>query len=320
MNNILFNENNMVTVSAVNKMAEYSLGEFVSLCEERYDNQLCDIANMLINNSHYKIILIAGPSGSGKTTTARKLSEKIIAGGKNAVYISLDDFFLNREDLPVLENGETDFESVNTLDINEIRKCFGLLLSGKEAVIPYFDFVNGKRDVNRSRRLETEENDIIIVEGLHAINPQLTDGIEAFGDKGFYKLFVNPLSQIYDEDGNPVLKRRNLRLMRRMIRDYFFRGSSLENTLNMWQGVCREEIKTIIPFKDSADRVVDTTHFYEPCIYHHYLLPIMEKSKVHDPEHAKILRELSDKLAVFYDAPASIVPQNSMIKEFIGDK
>lgn len=320
MNNILFNENGIVTAETVNKLAENSVNELVALCEEHYNGQLDSIAKLLLSESRYKIVLIAGPSGSGKTTTARKLSEKILKGGKNAVYISLDDFFLNRDELPILENGETDFESVNTLDINEIRKCFGLLLSGEKTMVPYFDFISGKRDPEKARLLETDENDIVIVEGLHAINPQLTDGIEAFGDKGFYKLFVNPSSQIYGQDGAPVLKRRNLRLMRRMIRDYFFRGSSLENTLNMWEGVCREEIKTIIPFKDSADCVVDTTHFYEPCIYHHYLLPIMEKSEVTNPQHADTLRELSDKLEIFYDAPASIVPDNSMIREFIGDK
>ncbi len=320
MNNILFNENGIVTAKAVNELAENNVSELVRVCEEHYDGQLENIAELLLSNTCYKIVLIAGPSGSGKTTTARKLSEKIVKGGKNAVYVSLDDFFLNRDELPLLENGETDFESVNTLDINEIRKCFGLLLSGEKTVIPYFDFITGKREAKKARVLETSENDIVIVEGLHAINPQLTDGIEAFGNKGFYKLFVNPLSQIYNEDGNPVLKRRNLRLMRRMIRDYYFRGSSFENTLNMWEGVCREEIKTIIPFKDSADCVVDTTHFYEPCIYHHYLLPIMEKSEVTNPQHAATLKELADKLEIFYDAPASIVPENSMIREFIGDK
>ncbi len=320
MNNTLFDEKGMVTVTDLNKMAEYSLSELVMLCEERYNAQLEKVSGMLVSENIYKIVLIAGPSGSGKTTTARKLSEKIVSGGKNAVYVSLDDFFLNRDELPVLENGETDFESVNTLDINEIRKCFGLLLSGKQTTIPYFDFVSGKRQPEKARLLETGENDIIIVEGLHAINPQLTDGIEAFGDKGFYKIFVNPLSQIYDSNQMPVLKRRSLRMMRRMIRDYFFRGSSLENTLNMWEGVCREEIKTIIPFKDTADCIIDTTHFYEPCIYHHYLLPIMEKSKVSDPKHAETLKELEKKLELFYDAPANVVPATSMLREFIGDK
>ncbi len=320
MNNILFNENGQVTAAKVNKLAQKNVQKLVELCEGYYDGQLCDTADFLVSNPKYKIVLIAGPSGSGKTTTARKLSEKIIAAGKNAVYISLDDFFLDRDDLPKLENGETDFESVNTLDIDEIRKCFSRLLSGEIATIPYFDFVSGKREAARARNIETDENDIIIVEGLHAINPQLTSGVEAFGDKCFYKLFVNPSSQIHSDNGDKILKRRNLRLMRRMIRDYFFRGSSLENTLNMWEGVCREEIKSIIPYKDTADCIIDTTHFYEPCIYHHYLLPIIEKSDSFKEEHAKILSELSDKLEIFYDAPASVVPLNSMIREFIGDK
>ena len=320
MKSILFNENGIVTADKVNSLAENDLKNFVSLCEEHYNGQIEKIANLLVSDNRYKIVLLAGPSGSGKTTTARKLSEKIVSGGKNAVYVSLDDFFLNREDLPKLENGETDFESVNTLDIAEIRKCFGLLLSGKKAVIPYFDFITGKRDGEKAQTLETGENDIVIVEGLHAINPELTRGIDAFGGKGFYKLFVNPLSQICAEDGTAILKRRNLRLMRRMIRDYYFRGSSVENTLNMWEGVCNEEIKTIIPFKDTADCIVDTTHFYEPCIYHHFLLPILEKSTVTLPEHKKMLDELIYKLEIFYDAPASIVPKNSMIREFIGDK
>lgn len=320
MKNILFNQNGIVTADNVNFLAENDLVNFVSACEEYYVGQIEKIASLLLSDNRYKIVLLAGPSGSGKTTTARKLSEKIIEGGKNAVYVSLDDFFLNREDLPKLENGETDFESVNTLDIAEIRKCFGLLLSGEKTAIPYFDFLTGKRDPQKARVLETDENDIVIVEGLHAINPELTHGIEALGNKGFYKLFVNPLSQICAEDGSAILKRRNLRLMRRMIRDYYFRGSSVENTLNMWQGVCNEEIKTIIPFKDTADCIVDTTHFYEPCIYHHFLLPILEKSSVTLPEHKKTLEELIAKLEIFYDAPSDIVPKNSMIREFIGDK
>lgn len=320
MKSILFNKDGIVTADKVNSLAKSDLENFVSLCEDYYNGQIEKIANLLVSDSRYKIVLLAGPSGSGKTTTARKLSQKLISGGKNAVYVSLDDFFLNREDLPKLESGETDFESVNTLDIAEIRKCFGLLLSGKKTVIPHFDFITGKRDGEKARILETDENDVVIVEGLHAINPELTRGIEAFGDKGFYKLFVNPLSQISADDGTAILKRRNLRLMRRMIRDYYFRGSSVENTLNMWQGVCNEEIKNIIPFKDTADYVVDTTHFYEPCIYHHFLLPILEKSKVTLPEHKKVLEELIYKLEIFYDAPANIVPKNSMIREFIGDK
>lgn len=320
MKNILFNELGLLTADKVNSLAKSNFEMLVSLCENYYAEQIEKIANLLISDNRYKIVLLAGPSGSGKTTTARKISEKIIDGGKNAVYVSLDDFFLNREDLPKLPNGETDFESVNTLDIAEIRKCFGLLLSGKQASIPFFDFITGKRDPEKAKVLETGENDIVIVEGLHAINPELTRGIEEFGDKGFYKLFVNPLSQICAEDGTAILKRRNLRLMRRMIRDYYFRGSSVENTLNMWQGVCSEEIKNIIPFKDTADCIVDTTHFYEPCIYHHFLLPILEKSKVTLPEHKKMLDELKAKLEVFYDAPMGIVPKNSMIREFIGDK
>ena len=319
MKNILFSENVVVTDKMINDFAENSLAEFVAACEKRYDDQISRLANLLVASKEYKIVLLAGPSGSGKTTTARKLSEKIIAGGKNALYVSLDDFFLNREDLPKLPSGETDFESVYTLDIEEIRKCFSLLLSGKKASIPYFDFLEGRRDPDRARDFTAGENDIIIVEGLHAINPELTNGIDAFGGKGFYKLFVNPDSQIYKEDGTKALKRRTLRMMRRMIRDYFFRGSSLENTLNMWEGVCREEIKTIIPFKYSADTVVDTTHFYEPCIYHHYLIPIIKKSQISNPKHAQTLAELTACLDVFYDAPSEIVPENSMIREFIGE-
>ena len=276
-----------------------------------------DGINLTINEGEF--VFLVGPSGSGKTTTARKLAEKIKEGGKNAFYVSLDDFFLNREDLPKLPNGETDFESVYTLDIAEIRKCFSLLLSGKQAKIPHFDFLTGGRDPNKFTPITAGENDIIIVEGLHAINPELTSGIEAFDGKGFYKLFVNPDSQIYKEDGTTALKRRSLRMIRRMIRDYYFRGSSIENTLNMWEGVYREEIKNILPFKESADTVVDTTHFYEPCIYHHYLLPIIKESQVKREEHKQKIKELVDCLDGFYDAPSEIVPKDSMIREFIGE-
>ena len=319
MKNILFSKSGEVTLKDINRLAQDDIMGLVEMCEGYYDGQLNEVCSHLCNNPNYKIVLIAGPSGSGKTTTARKLSEKLINKGKQAVYVSLDDFFKNRDDLPILENGETDFESVNTLDVAEIRKCFGLLLSKGKAVIPYFDFVLGKRHPEKTTKLEIGENGIVIVEGLHAINPELTNGIDAFGDKGFYKIYVNPQTRISDENDEPVLRKRSLRLMRRMIRDYFFRGSSLENTLMMWQGVCREEIKTIIPFKETADKIVDTTHFYEFCVYHHFLLPIIAKSGVTKKEHKEILDELTEKLELFYDVSADVIPKNSMIREFIGE-
>lgn len=319
MKNITFSKSENVTLEKINYLAKENISEFVLGCEKYYDNQLNEVINRIMGCEYCKIILLAGPSGSGKTTTANKLTEKLKEKGKNALFISLDDFFLNREDLPILENGETDFESVNTLDISEIRKCFGLLLSGKKANIPYFDFKSGKRDNSKSREICIGENDIIIVEGLHAINPQLTDGIDAFDGKGFFKLFVNPGMQIFNEKGEIVLRKRQIRLIRRMIRDYLFRGSSVENTLNMWEGVNREEMKSIIPFMPTADYVVNTIHYYEPCIYHHYLLPILKESKVTDDKHKKTVSELVKSLDLFYEAELSVVPHNSMIREFIGE-
>ena len=320
MKNILFNKDGMVTEKNVNYLAENNVSEFVEACEKRYDDQLEKISKLLADSNEYKIVLLAGPSGSGKTTTAKKLSEKIKEKGKHAIFVSLDDFFLNRENLPKLPNGETDFESVYTLDIAEIRKCFSLLLSGQETFIPHFDFTSGKRDPKMAKRYVTGENDVIIVEGLHAINPELTNGIEAFGNKGFLRLFVNPDSQIMREDGSIALRRRTLRMMRRMIRDYYFRGSSVENTLNMWEGVYREENKSIIPLKPFADIVVDTTHFYEPCIYHHYLLPIIEKTEFTNKAHAETMQGVVQMLRDFYDVPASVIPKNSLLREFVGEE
>ncbi len=320
MINKLYSPSGDVTQERVNKIAKSNPSELIEICENRYKMQIDETCKEILSDKKNKIVLLAGPSGSGKTTTARKLKEKFAEHGVKAVSISLDDFFKNREDLPILENGETDFESVNTLDVEEIRKCFAKLLGGEPAVVPYFDFISGKRDNSRAQTLETDDDDIIIVEGLHAINPKLTDGIEAFGNKGFFKLFVNPLSQIHNEEGQTVLKRRNIRMMRRMIRDYLFRGSSFANTLKMWEGVCREEIQTIIPFKDSADRIIDTTHFYEPCIYHHFILPIMEKSEITEQKHIETMQDIVKRLEDFYDLTPDIIPADSMIREFIGEK
>ncbi|MBQ9937225.1 MAG: nucleoside kinase [Oscillospiraceae bacterium] len=317
MRNSLFSKDGVVTLDVVNDFAKNNPKELILLCEEYYQNQVDTAVSNVINKNGADIVLLAGPSGSGKTTTAKKLSEGFIKNGKHAVYISLDDFFVNREDLPKLANGKTDFESVNTLDIKEIRNCFLNLLSGKEAVVPSFDFVSGKRDVNKAQKIKIEKNDIVIVEGLHALNPQLTDGI-SLDNSGFYKLFVNPESQISLVGGKPVLKRRSLRLMRRMIRDYYFRGSTPSNTLNMWQGVCDEENKSIIPFKSTADFLIDTAHFYEPCVYHNYLLPIINKEKAENKHHEEILNSLAEKLELFYDLEMTIIPKNSMIREFVG--
>ena len=319
MSSILFNGRGQVTEKVINTLAKNNPAELIAGSEDYYNTQLFDICQRIVKSEDIRIILISGPSGSGKTTTAQKLSRCLAAGGRNAVCLSLDDFFYNRDALPRLTNGETDFESVNTLDIPEIRRCFVRLLAGEPAVIPYFDFVTGKRIAEKQREIACEEKDLIILEGLHGLNPLLTDGIETQG-RGFLKIYVNPMSQIVSESGKPVLRRRSLRLMRRMIRDYQFRGSSPENTLRMWDGVCREEIKTIADYCARADFILDTTHFYEPCIYHHFLPTMIAENPVSTPQYRETLQGLLQKLDDFENLPLERVPEQSMIREFIGEK
>lgn len=296
----------------INTMAKEP-AKFIEQCEERYRNIIDGIAKRIIDEEGREIVMLAGPSSAGKTTTARKISESLIEKGVKTYVLSLDDFYLNREDIPYLPDGSQDFETVDALDLKCFEACVNSLLCGETVKNPVFDFTTGKRSETRFNEITLGEEDVVIVEGLHALNPVITDKIKG----KLLKIYINVSSRIYDEKGNIVLNKRNMRFVRRMVRDYKFRGSSVENTYRLWKNVTAGEDKYLFPFRDNADIRVNTIHLYEPCVLKHQALPLLLNSEISD-EFKGEAKRLAKSLEKFDSIPESLVPDGSLLREFLG--
>ncbi len=296
-----------------NHLAKSEPMRLVQMAEEHYHEQLSAISRHICENKErYKVVLLAGPSASGKTTTASKLRKQLKKDGIESVYVSLDNFFFNRDDLPFLEDGMRDFESVNALDLDCLNRFFKDLLETNHAQAPVFDFNTGCRS-DQVIDLKIDDNFVVIIEGIHALNPIIT-GEHYAGS--FCKLYISPKSE-FELDGRVVLNSRNIRLIRRIVRDYHFRSSSAVNTLNMWKHVVTGEDVYIRPYRTTADFWIDSTYFYEPMIFHHDLLPILAEVPDDSP-YSDRCKALGKILDLFYDLEKEVVPADSLLREFIG--
>lgn len=304
---------NKLSLNWYNEMARLRPADLVAEAERDYYSQVEEIADKISGNTaRYRVVLLAGPSGSGKTTTASKLRKQLEQLGVDSVYISLDNFFIDRDQLPLLPDGMKDYESIRTLDMDCLNQFFESLLQTNRASIPIFDFQTGKRS-EKTVDIETDENTVVIIEGIHALNPVITEG--HYNDK-FYRIYISPKSE-FERDGKIVLNSRNTRLIRRMVRDYYFRGSSPINTMQMWKHVVEGEDLYIRPFRTTADYWIDSTHKYEPMIFHHYLLPILD-GLAPGSDYDAVFLQLRETLGLFYDLGKELVPENSLLREFIG--
>lgn len=304
---------NQLSVKQYNHMATCETERLISEAEGYYHGQIAAISEHIrLNKERYKVILLAGPSGSGKTTTASKLREQLQKDGIQSVYVSLDNFFLDREDLPLLPDGMPDFESIRTLDMACLNGFFRDLLEKNHAQAPVFDFHTGKRS-SEVIDLQIDENFVVIIEGIHALNPVLTQEHDA---GNFCRLYISPKSE-FELDGRVILNSRNLRLIRRMVRDYHFRSSDAANTMKMWKHVVAGEDIYVRPFRTIADFWIDSTHAYEPMIFHHDLLPILQELSEDSPYYETCM-ELKDALDQFCDLEKTVVPIDSLLREFIG--
>lgn len=296
----------------INEMAK-APEQFIVQCEERYQNIIDGIAKRIIDEEGREIVMLAGPSSAGKTTTARKLSESLIKKGVKTYVLSLDDFYLNREDIPFLPDGSQDFETVDALDLECFEKCVNALLRGETVKNPIFDFTTGKRSDTQFNEITLGEEDVVIIEGLHALNPVITEKIVG----KLLKIYINVSSRIYDEKGNIILNKRNMRFIRRLVRDYKFRNSSVENTCKLWKNVTAGEDKYLFPFRDNADIKVNTIHLYEDCVLKHQALPLLLNSEISE-EFKTEAKRLAKSLESFHDIPEENVPDDSLLREFLG--
>lgn len=302
------------TVTGINERASADVLSFIADEEVRFDTAVSNVVEKFLANSDCDIVLLAGPSSSGKTTTAGIIAEKIRNSGRNAYIVSLDDFYLNAEDIAINEDGAKDYENVTALDIPLIRKCFSQLIEERKSELPIFDFMTSSRS-DETKHIELKKDDVIIVEGLHALNPVITEGLD---ESHLYKIYISVSSRVTDENGKILLNKRNLRLIRRTIRDYKHRNASVEQTLNMWDGVLKGEDKFLFPFESYADVKINSFHAYESCIFKDEALSRFGQVAADSVFYEKA-QEIISALNRFVGIEESLLPEKSLLNEFLSE-
>lgn len=294
-------------------VSQAKIVELINLAEAHYNGQLALIADDIYNSKkNIKVVLLAGPSSSGKTTTSKKLDAYLRSKGFITHPIALDDYFLDMDKRPLDDTGKPDFESVKALDIELFNKHLKDLLEGKKVSLPTFNFVTGKREYN-GNHLELKEKDIIIVEGLHALNDELTNSVNK---NQKYKIYIAPLTQM-NIDNHTYIHTTNIRKLRRIVRDSKTRGHSARDTLRMWPDIKKGERENIYRFQDDADVVVNSSLIYEVGVLKTYVEPLLFNVNEDDLEYPEALR-LINFLRNFLPIPSDDVPPDSVIREFIG--
>jgi uridine kinase len=259
-----------------------------------------------------RIVLISGPSSSGKTTFCKRLEVQLITNLIHPIGISLDDYFLNREDTPRDENGDYDFESLYALDLPFFNTELKRLLSGEEIETPSFNFNTGRREF-KGNRLKMKDNSVIVIEGIHGLNPDLTSMID---DKYKYKIYVSVLTSISLDNQNWIPTTDN-RLIRRIVRDYRFRGYSAQDTISRWPSVRRGEDKWIFPYQENADAMFNSAMIYELAALRKFAEPILSEVPESDPSNAEAYRLLRFLKYFNYISPDQL-PGTSLLREFLG--
>lgn len=288
-------------------------GEIINLAEIIQDYKLLSIAEEItLNKSNIKVVLLSGPSSSGKTTTAKKLALYLKTLGLRPHHLSLDDYFHEREKTPLDENGKPDYEGIKAIDVKLFNNQMEKLLKGVSVVTPTYDFIEGKKNFNRPLKLE--ENDILIVEGLHALNEQISAEIPK---KNKYKIYISPLIYLNIDNDNRI-SLTDVRLLRRMVRDNRTRGHSPAKTLASWQDVRRGEEKYVFPYQDDADVIFNTFLVYELGVLKTFVEPLLYSVDPADPEYHTAIR-LLEILKLVLPIPSTDVPKLSILREFIGE-
>lgn len=288
-------------------------GEIINLSEILQDYKLLSIAEEIAKHKDkIKVVLLSGPSSSGKTTTSKKLALYLKTLGLRPHPLSLDDYFLSREKTPLDENGKPDYEGIKAIDVKLFNKQMEKLLKGVEVVTPTYDFIEGKKNFNRPLKLE--ENDILIIEGLHALNEAISKEIPK---ENKYKIYISPLIYLNIDDDNRI-SLTDIRLLRRMIRDNRTRGHSPSKTLASWQDVRKGEEKYVFPYQDDADVIFNTFLVYELSALKSFVEPLLYSIPPEDPEYHTAIR-LLEILKLVLPIPSKDIPKLSILREFIGE-
>lgn len=310
------NWGNNLNITNLGELNDYitnnNAGDIVQLSEIMQDYKLLNIAEQIVlNKDNYRIILLSGPSSSGKTTTSKKLSLYLKSLGLNPTHLSLDDYFHERDETPLGPNGKPDFESLQAIDVKLFDSQVSKILKGNKVTVPTFNFVDGRKEYKRV--VELKENDILIIEGLHALNEELLTNVPK---KQKFKIYLSPLTYLSIDNDNRI-SMTDLRLLRRMVRDNRTRGYNPSKTLAAWQDVRDGEEKYVFPFQDNADVMFNTSLAYELAVLKPYAEPLLFTISEDDPGYETAQRLLS-LLKNVLPIPSESVPQVSILREFIG--
>ena len=301
-----------------------TIGEFNEMCQKGYTNQLINVsealqekkiarmADRIASRPELKLILIAGPSSSGKTTFSKRLSVQLLACGLRPFPISTDDYFVDRVNTPRDEHGEYDFEHIDAMNTELLTEQINALLAGEEVETPYYDFTTGCSRPS-GKRYRLAPNDVLVLEGIHALNPRLTAGVP---DECKFKIYASALTTILLDDHNYIPTTDN-RLLRRIVRDYKYRARSAQETIRQWPSVRRGEERWIFPFQEQADEMMNTALLFELAALREQALPLLEQVPENAPEYSEAYRL---RKFLTYLKPISIhgLPPTSLLREFLG--
>ncbi len=297
----------------INHEAKVNSRDFVTMTEKVFRHDLRLVVEQIVNMPGKRhVVLLAGPSSSGKTTTSKRLCDEFIRKGVDCKLISMDDFYLGIDHVDRLPDGKPDFESVNALDIPLIKKSIEQLLTTGECIIPKYDFKESKRtDITRSVSLA--ENSVIIMEGIHALNPIFSEGM--LGDR-LCKIYVS-IKQGIKQNEDYVFTHRDMRFIRRVVRDHNFRKVAPDHMITMWEDVVEGEKKYIRPYRYTSDFTINSIHIYEPCVLRDTALTLLSAIT---PECSGYVyaQRLITSLQRFESIDKALIPKNSLIREFIG--
>ena len=295
------------------KVLNGDISDVIRVSEALHNKKIGNIADRICDERDIRTILIAGPSSSGKTTFANRLAIHLRIYGKKPLIISVDDYFVNRVDSPRNPDGSYDFEAVEAIDLKKLNEDLIDLLEGKEVELPKYNFLTGEREMS-GKLVKLGKEDPIIVEGIHGLNPKLTREIP---DKNKYKIYISALTQL-DIDANNRIATTDTRLIRRMVRDYKYRGNDPIRTFELWGGVRKGEEKHIFPFQEEADIMFDSALVYELSILKKYAVPLLKEvteENYYYSEARKLIKFLDYFKTIEDETP---IPSNSILREFIG--
>lgn len=304
---------NIDTVYKLNKkIREGKTKELILFSEALHEKKIAEIVDQIEKKDNVRMILIAGPSSSGKTTFAGKLGMSLRVKGLKPVTLSVDNYFVERENNPKDESGNYDFERIEALDLDLLNKQLISLLNGEEVDLPTFNFKTGHKEYN-GNKLKLEPDQIIIMEGIHCLNDELTSHIPK---ENKFKIYISDLTVLNIDYYNRI-STTDTRLIRRIVRDYNFRNYSALHTLKMWYSVNRGEQKYIFPYQEDADVMFNSSIIYEISVLKKYAVPLLEEIPQSEPEYSEARRLLA-LLQYFDDMDDELIPNNSLIREFIG--